>query len=133
MLELVGDKDYSWANACTSLRDGANFKKEVLEMEGAKYVTRRSIERFDALGSLDPKNLQDKDPAAFAMSVYLEAIIWAAKETFGMNQAALIVAPAVDEEPPLWPITISFTEIPAALSDALKWKRTPLFLCNGKV
>jgi len=132
MLELVGDTDCSWANACTSLRDGANFKKEVLEMEAAKYVTRKSIERFEALGKLDPQDLQDGDPAAFAMSVYLEAIIWAAREKLGMNEVPLVVPLAIDEEPPLWPMTIGIKEIPVALSDALKWRRTPLFLCNGK-
>merc|ERR1711988_1091627 len=50
-----------------------------------------------------------------------------------MNEAPLIVPPAIDEEPPPWPITVGIKAIPEALSDALKWKRTPLFLCNGKV
>jgi len=132
MLELVGDKDMSWANASKSLQDGPNFKKEILEMEGAKFITRKSIERFEALGRLEPTALQSGHPTAFAMAVYLEAVIWAAKENLGMNVAAPTMVPGPDETAPEWPILVDMKGIPAALADALKWKRTPLFVCSGK-
>lgn len=132
LLELVGDKDLTWANAAKSLEDGANFKKEVLEMDGATYVTRKSIERFEALGKLQPEDLRNKHPAAFAIAVYMDAIIWAAKEKLGMNEVPVPPPPAADEKPPEWPIMVGIKEIPAALDDALRWRRTPLFLCSGK-
>jgi len=132
LMEFVGDKDVSWANAKKSLQDGAALKKEVLEMSGASYVTKGSLERFDALGKLEPKALQYKSPAAFAISVYLEAIMWVAKEKFGMNEQ-VILPPAEEEQPSEWPIMIGIKELPAALTEALRWKRTPLFLCQGKV
>jgi hypothetical protein len=132
LLELVGDKDLSWANAVKSLTDGANFKKEVLEMDGAAYVTRKGIERLEALGKLQPKDLQGKQFAAFAIAVYVEAVIWAAKEKLGMNKVATPAPPLADEQPPDWPIMIGVKEIPDALAQAVKWQRTPLFLCNGK-
>lgn len=130
LLELVGDKDLTWANAAKSLMDGTTFKNEVLEMEGATYVTRKSIERFEALGTLQPNDLQAKNPAAFAIAVYVEAIIWAAKEKLGMNDA--LALPTEDEKPPEWPIMVGIKDIPAALADARKWQRTALFLCCGK-
>merc|ERR1740130_1615382 len=101
-------------------------------MEGAKFVTRKSIERFKSLGKLGPKALEGMNSAAFAMSVYLDAIIWAAQENLGMNAPPALLPPALDEKPPQWPIWIDVKELPGALAEALRWKRTPLFLCNGK-
>jgi len=131
LLELVGDRDLSWGNAMKSLKDGASFKKEILDMEGASYVTRKSIERFEALGSLQPQDLQGKSAAAFAMAVYVQAVIWAAKEKLGMNEAPVPAAPVADEQPPEWPIMVGIKEIPAALAEARRWQRTP-FCAVGK-
>lgn len=133
LLELVGDKDLTWANAAKSLRDAANFKKEVLDMDGASYVTKGSIDRFAALGTLQPNELREKHPVAFAVAIYLEAVIWAAKEKLGMNVAEAPPPPAEGEKPPEWPIMVGIQELPAALADARRWSKTPLFLCSGKV
>merc|ERR1712232_231263 len=104
LLELAGDKDLSWANTVKSLKDSANFKREVLEMEGAAYLTRKSIERLEALGQLQPKVLEGKHPAAFGIAVYMEACVWAAKEKLGMNVAPMLASPMPNEQPPEWPI-----------------------------
>jgi len=133
LLELVGDKDLTWANAAKSLKDGTTFKTEVLEMEGATYITRKSIERFEALGKVQPSDLQGKSPAAFAIAVYVEAVVWAAKEKLGINEAPAPAPLTEDEKPPQWPIMVGIKDIPAALADARKWQRTALFLCSGKV
>jgi len=132
MLEFVGDKDFSWKNAQASLKQGEQFKKEILEMEGAKFVTRKSLERFDDIGKITPKELKDKHPVAFAMAVYLEAVIDAAKEKLGLKVKVELALPEPAQEPPAWPIKIPFREMPQALSDAVKFRRTPLFICNGK-
>jgi len=132
MLEFVGDKDLSWPNAQTSLRDGEKFKKEILEMEGVHFVTRKSLERMDAIGKIAPLTLKDSNPAAFAMAVYLEAVVDAAKEKLGMKTQPVMELPPPAESPPEWPIKISFKETQQALSDAVRFRRTPLFVCNGK-
>lgn len=131
MLEFVGDKDLAWTNAQKSLRDGANFKKEMLEMEGSKFVTKGSIGRYDALGQLVPQALEGKQPAAFIMAVYLEAVIDAAKDKSDWKPK-LPPPPEPDKEPPTWPIKVGIKDIPGALNDAIRWGKTPLFVCNGK-
>merc|ERR550525_1140836 len=97
LLELVGDKDTSWSNAQKSLRDGTAFKKEIFEMEGDKFVTRGALGRFDALGQIDLGALESNLPASFAMAVYLEAIIEAAKEKLGIAPKDEVGAPAPEK------------------------------------
>merc|ERR1719253_322698 len=99
-------------------------------MEGAKFVTRKSIDRFEALGKLLPIDLKDRNPTAFAIALYMEAVIWAAKEKLGMNEAPPAPPPGPDEKPPEWPIMVGIKEMQEALSEALRWKRTPLILCS---
>lgn len=134
LLEFVGDKDLSWANAQASLRQGHQFIKEVLEMEGANFVTRRGLERLEALGPPSPGALlgDGRAPAAFVLAAYVEAVVDAAKDKLGLKVAPAIPAPGPDEKPPAWPIVVDFKELNAALSEALKWKKTPIFICSGK-
>mmetsp|Transcript_1409 Transcript_1409/g.3153 ORF Transcript_1409/g.3153 Transcript_1409/m.3153 type:complete len:389 (+) Transcript_1409:76-1242(+) len=132
MLEFVGDKDHSWENARRSLLDAPRFRQEILEMEGANFVTKRSLERMEGLGAIKPGQLMAKQSAAFALAVYVEAVIDAAREKLGLKEIMAVAPPEPDEEPPNWPITIDMAGIPKALSDAVKWRRTPLFVCNGK-
>merc|ERR1712039_113364 len=46
--------------------------------------------------------------------------------------APVLPDPEPDEEPPAWPIVIDFKQVNTAMHDALKWRKTPLFICNGK-
>lgn len=132
MLEFVGDKDLTWGNAQKSLKEGAKCVSEILEMEGANYVTKRSLERLEGFGQLMPGILQQRSAAAFALAVYLEAVVDVAKEKLGMKVAPALPQPEPDEKPPEWPIIIDFKQLATALQDALKWRKTPLFICNGK-
>lgn len=132
MLEFVGDKDHSWDNARRSLLDGPRFRQEILEMEGANFVTKRSLERLEGLGTLKPGQLMAKQPAAFALAVYMEAVMDVAREKLGLKDRMPVPPPEPDEEPPNWPITIDMAGIPQAVSDAVRWRRTPLLVCNGK-
>lgn len=132
MLEFVGDDNLSWENAQKSLKEGCKFLSEVFEMKGAEFVTKKSLERLEGLGHLSPGQLRDRSPAAFALAVYLEAVVDLAKEKLGLKVEPVVLQPEPDEEPPAWPIVIDVKDIPAALADAVKWQRTPLFVCNGK-
>jgi hypothetical protein len=143
-MAYVGDKDQSWPNTKNCLKDAKTFKSETLEMEGAKYTTRKILDTMEAIANekvaSHPEGLQpmlikehegDSVPAAFTIAVYMEAVIFAAREKFGLNEV-VVEGPVEGETPPEWPITIPFTDLPAALADARKWSKTPLFLCNGK-
>lgn len=132
MLEFVGDEDLTWGNAQKSLTEGAKFVSEIIEMEGANFITKKSLERLEGFGQLLPGPLQERSLAAFALAVYLEAVVDAAKDKLGMKVVSALPEPEPDEEPPAWPIVIDFKELVTALHDALKWKKTPLFICNEK-
>lgn len=139
MLEHVGDKDTSWKNAVQSLKDGANYKKELLDLANDTCAsTRAAIERLDGMGRLEPEALRERNAAAFAMAVFMEAVITDTKKKLGLT---LITGGAeTTEDPedtdggaaPEWPITIPFSKIQQALDTAIKHKRTPLFCCHGK-
>jgi len=134
MLEHVGDKDFSWKNAQKSLRDGKQFIKEILELEGANFFTKGSLERLDAIGSeqkiiLDVKALTEKDQAAFKMAVYIEAVVITARRNLFPDEEPPKKPP---KEPPAWPIKIDKMELMGAISDAVAFKKTPLIVCNEK-
>jgi len=62
----------------------------------------------------------------------LEAVVDTAKDKLGMKVKPAVLPPQPGEEPPVWPIVIDFKDLNKALSDAVKWQKTPLFVCNGK-
>eukprot|EP00930_Biecheleria_cincta_P072737 TRINITY_DN60094_c0_g1_i1.p1 TRINITY_DN60094_c0_g1~~TRINITY_DN60094_c0_g1_i1.p1 ORF type:complete len:390 (+),score=75.30 TRINITY_DN60094_c0_g1_i1:61-1230(+) len=129
-LEYVGDKDLSWSNAQVSLKNGDQFVKEILDMQAGEFITRGSLGRLSDLGSLDLAALEGKNEAARSLATFLDACIREASERLGMNEAAP-AAPAPDEEPPSWPIIIDFKDLPKHISDAARWRKTPLIVCNG--
>lgn len=147
ILEHVGEKDTSWKTAQASLKDGAAYKKEILDLAKETCAsTQTCMDRLDALGKLNPSALKDKNAAAFAMAVFMEAVITATKQSLGGSDLRAKMqsleggdGPAksgvenVDlSTKPEWPITIPFKQIDDAISSAWAFKKTPLILCCGK-
>lgn len=131
-LEFVGDKDLTWANAQASLRTGATFLKEILDMEAGDFITRAGLGRMAELGSLDVAALEGKNEAARALAIFLDACICGAKDRLGINAKKGAPPPAPDEEPPAWPLKIDFKELPKHIAEAVRWRKTPLIVSNGK-
>jgi len=128
-MEYVGDKDLSWSNAQNSLRNGADFVKEMLEMERGNFITKTGLERIESLGSLDTMALKDKAKTAYVLALYLEACVRFAKTKMGIGLT--VPAPAPDEPPPEYPIKVHFKEISTQGAEAARWGKTVLFVCNG--
>lgn len=130
-LEYVGDKDLTWGNAQKSLKTGTEFVKEMLEIEGG--ITRGGLGRMDELGTLDLVALQSKNRAACVLALFIDAWIRSSKERLGLNTVPVveIIEPTADEKPPEWPLTVDFKDIQAQLGQALRWKKTPLLICDG--
>lgn len=114
-----------------SLKTGDKFLKEILEMEAGEFITRGSLGRLSELGSLDlaALELEGKNEAARSLAIFLDACMRSASERLGMNEDGP-AAPAADEEPPAWPIKIDFKELPKHISEAVRWRKTPLIICN---
>lgn len=130
-LVFVGDKDSTWANAQASLKTGRAFVKEMLEMEGDKYVTRSALETYDQLGSLDLDALatDSSSPAARVVGLYVSACIRSARGRFGPTPCAPAAAPP--GEPPQWPVTIEVGKVIESIFQAADWNRTALVVCGG--
>merc|ERR1712048_14030 len=128
-LEFVGDNDMSWERAQVSLRNWPAFLKEILSMNGDRFITRRALERMENVGALDLTALEGKQVAAQVLAIYLHACMSKAKERLGMN-AAPAKSPCQDA-PKLWPMKVNFNEIAARAVEAARWGKTALFVCNG--
>jgi len=128
MLDYVGDDNTSWANAQTSLLKGAPFVKEILGMNGDRFITRRGLERMEKMGHLDLAALHAKSHAAFVMGAYLDACLSAARERLGINISTVVAEKAA---PPLWPMKVRFQDINGKAAEAARCGKTALFVCNG--
>jgi len=128
-LEYVGDKDLSWSNAQASLRTTHQFLKEILEMEAGEFITRGSLARLADLGTLDLIALQGKNDAARTLATFLDACMRSAKERLGISDELPLLQ--LQEEPPSWPLKVDFKEIQQHISEAVRWRKTPLVVCNG--
>jgi len=131
MLDYVGDDNVSWSNAQASLLKGSSFLKEILGMNGDRFITRRALERLEKLGHLDLASLQKKSHAAFAMAAYLDACMSAARERLGINASATLPESVATDAPVLWPMKVSFKDINGKAAEAARWGKTALFVCNG--
>lgn len=127
-LEYVGDKDLSWENAQVSLRKGSAFMKEILNMNGDRFITRRSLERMEHLGQLEQVMQHAKLPASVALAAYLGACIRAAKLRLGIG--APVVEAKHDAVPPL-PAKVHIKDIGSLGAQAAQYGKTALFVCNG--
>lgn len=157
LLEFVGDKDYSWENARTSLQTGLVFVKEILDMKEDQFITRRAIDRMEKIGlgeinlqelklrtqeapsDIAPGNLQRMSAAnrdhivmrrhtAYVLASYLVACVRKAKERHGIVD---ITSVAAEDAVPSWPKRANVKDILDAVGEAVKCGKTPLLICDG--
>mmetsp|Transcript_105928 Transcript_105928/g.332181 ORF Transcript_105928/g.332181 Transcript_105928/m.332181 type:complete len:342 (+) Transcript_105928:144-1169(+) len=118
-LAYIGDDDTSWENAHACLCD-ESLVDMVLDMEGDKFLTKRTVSRLSGLGLVDPAGLKLSSPAAYALASYLEACLLSAGYKLGVRTptaATRTVAPATSL-PPMWPIKIEFKDIMKHVDEA---------------
>eukprot|EP00746_Dinoflagellata_sp_MGD_P167937 gnl/MRDRNA2_/MRDRNA2_98946_c0_seq1.p1 gnl/MRDRNA2_/MRDRNA2_98946_c0~~gnl/MRDRNA2_/MRDRNA2_98946_c0_seq1.p1 ORF type:complete len:357 (-),score=83.04 gnl/MRDRNA2_/MRDRNA2_98946_c0_seq1:44-1114(-) len=129
-LAFIGDDDTSWENAQECLRSGSLLEM-VLEMDGEKYVTKRTISCIAKLGQVEPESLRNRRSAAHALALFIEACLVAAGHRLELRVPTAVTVPKPSELPPAWPIKIEFKDIMKQVDEAARWNKTALLVCNG--
>lgn len=131
-LQYLCDKDTSWENCMSSLKNGRAFTRELDEFRHSN-VTRTNLDRMMAFKLSASEVLQqeyhDGLYTAVALCLMMESVLAAGKSRVGISgEPPRCQVDFVSEQPKI----IKFRELLPALERAREVQRTPLVVCNGK-